>query len=202
MNLQKKIMKNIASIASIFGVMIMMTACHTQTSEYKTAAPAKKDIQLLKDFPQPKSMTIDPSLDQQKATEMVHAAQRFYAFWNTGNDALIPQTITDNFFDNTLPKGRPQGPKGLTFASSNFRKAVPDLQCNIEDLLVTGDKVTARLSFTGTHKGNFGEKQPTGKAVNFFAIDILRVKDGKIIEDWHLEDNLTLMQQLGVVPEN
>ncbi|SFD33675.1 Predicted ester cyclase [Bacillus sp. 491mf] len=194
--------KNIASAVSIFGFMIMLAACHTQTSEYKTAAPAKKDIQLLKDFPQPKSMTIDPSLNQQKAMEMVHAAQRFYAFWNTGNDALIPQAVTDNFFDNTLPKERPQGPKGLTFASSNFRKAVPDLQCNIEDLLVTGDKVTARLSFTGTHKGNFGEKQPTGKAVHFFAIDILRVKDGKIVEDWHLEDNLTLMQQLGVVPEN
>ncbi|WP_413789231.1 ester cyclase [Bacillus yunxiaonensis] len=192
----------ISLLISIFGITILMTACIAQTSEYKTAAPVKKEIQLLKDFPQPKSMTIDPSLDQKKATEMVHAAQRFYAFWNNGNEALIPQTVITNFVDNTLPKGRPQGPKGLAFASNNFRKAVPDLQCNIEDLLVTGDKVTARLSFTGTHKGDFGEKKPTGKAVNFFAIDILRIKDGKIIEDWHLEDNLTLMQQLGVIPEN
>src|SRR5882762_605589 len=35
--------------------------------------------------------------------------------------------------------------------------------------------------------------------VRFFAIDILRIRNGKIVEDWHLEDNLTLLQQLGVV---
>ena len=40
----------------------------------------------------------------------------------------------------------------------------------------------------------------TGKPVRFFAIDILRIGGEKIVEDWHLEDNLTLLQQLGVVP--
>jgi predicted ester cyclase len=81
-------------------------------------------------------------------------------------------------------------------------KAVPDLQCTIEDLLVVGDKVTAHLTFTGTHKGEFMGSKPTGKPVKFIATDILHMKDGKIVEDWHLEDNLTLMQQLGVVPAN
>ena len=98
-------------------------------------------------------MTIDPSLSKMEATEMVHAAQRFYAFWDTGKEELIPQTVTEKFFDNTLPKGRPQGIEGLKFAAQNFRKVVPDIHCEIEDLLVVGDKVTARLSFTGTHNG-------------------------------------------------
>jgi len=40
----------------------------------------------------------------------------------------------------------------------------------------------------------------TNKPVTFFAIDILHVRGGRIVEDWHLEDNLTLLQQLGVVP--
>ena len=52
----------------------------------------------------------------------------------------------ERFFDNTLPKGRPQGIEGLKFAAQNFRKVVPDIHCKIEDLLVVGDKVTARLS--------------------------------------------------------
>lgn len=91
-------------------------------------------------------MTIDPSLSKKEATEMVHAAQRFYAFWDTGKEELIPQTVTEKFFDNTLPKGRPQGTEGLKFAAQNFRKVVPDIHCEIEDLLVVGDKVTARLS--------------------------------------------------------
>ncbi|MDF2085729.1 ester cyclase [Bacillus pseudomycoides] len=164
----------------------------TTCSNTKTSA-SKSEIQLLKGSPEPKTMTIDPSLSQKDATAMIHTAQRFYAFWDTGNEELIPQTVTEKFFDNTLPKGRPQGPEGLAFAAKNFRKVVPDIHCKIEDLLVVGDKVTARLSFTGTHNG---------KPISFFAIDILRIKDGKITEDWHLEDNLTLMQQLGVVAEN
>lgn len=112
------------------------------------------------------------------------------------------QVVASSIFDNTLPKGRPQGTEGLAFASRNFRIAVPDLQCTIEDLVVSADKVTARLSFNGTYKGEFMGKTPTGKPVHFFTIDILNVRNGKVVEDWHLEDNLTLMQQLGVVSEN
>jgi predicted ester cyclase len=109
--------------------------------------------------------------------------------------------VSQRFIDNTLPKGRPQGLAGLEYASRNFRAAVSDLRCTIEDLLVVGDKVTARLTFTGTHTGPFMGKPATGHQVKFLAIDVLRIENGKIVEDWHLEDNLALMQQLGVVPE-
>ena len=106
----------------------------------------KTEVQLLKEMPKAKTMTIDPSLSKMEATEIVHAAQRFYAFWDTGKEELLSQTVTEKFFDNTLPKGRPQGVEGLKFATQNFRKVVPNIHCEIEDLLVVGDKVTARLS--------------------------------------------------------
>ncbi|NRQ70485.1 ester cyclase [Bacillus cereus] len=175
--------KKLFGFLSLFVICIVLVACGVEQ---------KTEVQLLKEMPKPKAMTIDPSLSKKEATEMVYAAQRFYAFWDTGKEELIPQTVTKDFFDNTLPKGRPQGIEGLKFAAQNFRKVVPDIHCEIEDLLVVGDKVTARLSFTGTHNG---------KKINFFAIDILHVKDGKITEDWHLEDNLTLQQQLGLIAE-
>jgi predicted ester cyclase len=60
-------------------------------------------------------------------------------------------------------------------------------------------KLNSTWLFTGTHKGEFMGHAPTGKPVTFFAIDILRIRGGKIVEDWHLEDNLTLLEQLGVV---
>ncbi len=46
--------------------------------------------------------------------------RRFYAFWDTGKEELLSQTVTENFFDNTLPKGRPQGVEGLKFADTKF----------------------------------------------------------------------------------
>ena len=150
-------------------------------------------------LPQPESMTVDRSLSPAAAAQMIKTARLFYAFWDTGNAEYASAAVDNNFRDNTLPEGRPQGPKGLLYASQTLRSAVPDLHCTIKDLLVNGDKVTARLLFTGTHKGEFMGHPATGKPVRFFAIDILRIRSGKIVEDWHLEDNLTLFEQLGVV---
>ena len=144
-------------------------------------------------------MTVDRSLPKADAAQMIQTARLFYAFWDTGNAEYSSAAVGNDFHDNTLPAGRPQGPKGLLYASQAFRSAVPDLHCTIEDLLVSGDKVTARLLFTGTHKGEFMCHPATGKPVKFFAIDILRIRNGKIVEDWHLEDNLNLLEQLGVV---
>lgn len=150
-------------------------------------------------LPQPESMTVDRSLSEADAAQMIQTARLFYAFWDTGNAEYASAAVDNNFRDNTLPEGRSQGPKGLLYASQTFRSAVPDLHCKIEDLLVSGDKITARLTFTGTHKGEFMGHPATGKPVRFFAIDVLWIRDGRIVEDWHLEDNLTLLQQLGVV---
>jgi predicted ester cyclase len=150
-------------------------------------------------LPEPKSLTIDRSFSKAAGEQMIKTARLFYAFWDTGNAEYASVAVDTDFRDNTLPEGRPQGPKGLLYASQAFRSAVPDLHCAIEDLLVSGDKVTARLLFTGTHEDEFMGHPATGLPVRFFAIDILRIRGGKIVEDWHLEDNLTLLEQLGVV---
>ncbi len=150
-------------------------------------------------LPQPESMTIDRSLSKTDAAQMIKTARLFYAFWDTGNAEYISAAVDNDFRDNTLPEGRPQGPKGLLYASQAFRSAVPDLHCTIEDLLVSGDKITARLLFTGTHNGEFMAHSATDKPVKFVAIDILRIRGGRIVEDWHLEDNLALLEQLGIV---
>ena len=151
------------------------------------------------DVPVPASVTIDQGLSSDEAEEIKEAALYYYAFWNTGKKEYLDRALSPDFVDNTLPEGRPQGPEGPMFASHNFRKAVPDLRCEVKDLLISGDKVTVRMVFKGTHQGEFLSVKASGKPVEFIAIDILRIQDGKIMEDWHLEDNLTLFQQLGVV---
>jgi len=162
-------------------------------------ASTKMPAQSQGSLPQSESMTLDRSLSDADTAQMIKTVRLFYAFWDTGNSEYVSAAVDSDFRDSTLPAGRPQGRAGLLFASQVFRSAVPDLRCRIEDLLLTGDKVTARLTFTGTHKGEFMGHAATGRPVKFFAIDILRIRGGKIVEDWHLEDNLTLLEQLGVV---
>lgn len=151
------------------------------------------------DIPVPLSITIDSGLSKVESDKMLHAGLMFYAFWNTGSEIYLHEAVSDDFTDNTLPVGRPQGFKGLLFASAKFRKAVPDLRCSVEDIIITKDKITCRQIYSGHNTGPLGDHPPTGKAIQFFAIDILHVRNGKVFEDWHLEDNLTFLQQVGIV---
>jgi predicted ester cyclase len=153
------------------------------------------------DLPQPQSMTIDGSLPKARADAEILAARRFYAFWSTGDTSYLDAAIAPTFTDRTLPKGRPQGPTGPAFASKSFRAAVPDLLCEVQQLIVAGDRVVAHLRFRGHFTGSFNGQKGAGQEVDFIATDILRVQDGRITDNWHLEDNLTLLQQLGVIAQ-
>jgi predicted ester cyclase len=53
----------------------------------------------------------------------------------------------------------------------------------------------------GTHQGEFMGIDPTGNRVTITGVDILRIADGKIVEHWGKFDDLSMMQQLGVISE-
>ena len=80
-----------------------------------------------------------------------------------------------------------------------FRNAFPDLAITEEDLIAEDDKVVMRQVTTGTHQGDFMGIAATGKKVEMHDIHIVRLADDKIVEHWGVEDNLGMMQQLGVV---
>jgi predicted ester cyclase len=80
-------------------------------------------------------------------------------------------------------------------------EAFPDLRLTVEDIFSAGEKVAARVSFRGTHRGEFQGIAPTDKEVAFSEIAIDRVVDGKVEEHWFEMDLLGLMGQLGAIPE-
>lgn len=147
----------------------------------------------------PGQLIADKSLPRATHDAMVQAALRYDTFWNTGDEALARAALDPAFRDNTLPPGRPQGVEGPLAASKTFRGAVPDLTCDVDQLIVSGDRVAALLHFKGHFTGEAHGTKGTGQPVDFIATDIYRIKDGRIVEDWHLEDNLTLLKQLGVI---
>jgi predicted ester cyclase len=128
----------------------------------------------------------------------VKAIRTFYEFWNTGDEALLKEAIAPNFTDHTLPAGRPQGPEGPAFASRNFRAAVPDLKVTVDKMIVAGDYVTVHMKFTGHFTGNFGRTPGKGQPIAFIATDLVKLENGRIADNWHIEDNLTLLQEMSV----
>ena len=76
---------------------------------------------------------------------------------------------------------------------------MPDLKVAVVLRLVVDARVISHLRFTGHFTGTFMGHAGTGQPVDFIATDILRVRDGRIAENWHLEDNLTFLQQIGML---
>jgi predicted ester cyclase len=150
---------------------------------------------------EPHNLIVDRSLPREQAEAQIMAARRYDTFWNTGDKVLARAALAPNFVDNTLPTGRPQGVAGPLAASKLIRLAMPDIHCEIEQMIVAGDRVVAHLRFRGHFTGRFGEIQGQGQTINFIATDIYRVANGRVAENWHIEDNFTLQQQLGLIPK-
>ncbi|MBD0694063.1 ester cyclase [Streptomyces sp. CBMA123] len=187
-----------AGAACLAGGAAVAAYAHDDTRHPSSHAWPQRLIDRAPDLVQPQAITVDRSIGEKRAAQEVHLAQQLYSFWNTGQRKYLDAAVSPQFKDNTLPAGRPQGPAGPLLASRNFRAAVPDLTCELSDLLVTGDKITARLVFRGHFTGTFNGVQGKGQNVDFNAIDIQHVGTDKIVEDWHIEDNQTLLTQLGV----
>lgn len=118
--------------------------------------------------------------------------------WNKGNLAVADELFTPDAVSPSAPN-LPPGSEGVKIIATMFRSAFPDFHMTIEDLIAEEDKVVARFTQGGTHKGEFMGIAPTGKQVEFTEIGILRIVGGKVVESWYETDMLGLMQQLSAV---
>ena len=126
----------------------------------------------------------------------------FEEVWNKGNLQVTDDLFTPNYthHDSSTPDvGR--GPESERKRATLYRTAFPDLRLTVEDIIAEGETVVARWSCRGTHKGDLNGIAPTGKHVNLTGISIARFTNGKMSEGFVNWDALSLMQQLGVVPE-
>ena len=83
-----------------------------------------------------------------------------------------------------------------------YKTAFPDLNVTVEDVISEGDNVVTRYTIRGTHQGEIEEfGPPTGRQMELQGITVHRIADGKIVEEWERYDNLSLLQQLGLAPE-
>jgi steroid delta-isomerase-like uncharacterized protein len=135
---------------------------------------------------------------------MDHAATmvRVYELISGGDIDGFGDTLADDFVEHEETPGLEPTKEGVTQLFRMYRVAFPDLRMEPQDVLPSGDKVVARVRVTGTHEGEFLGLPPTGKSVDVQLIDIIRFgDDGLAHEHWGVSDTLSLMQQLGALPE-
>ena len=76
--------------------------------------------------------------------------------------------------------------------------AFPDMALHIEDVVAEGEKVLVRLRAKGTHSGDLMGIPPTGRPIDIDVLDLLQFRDGLLVEQWALIDNLGMLRQIGV----
>jgi steroid delta-isomerase-like uncharacterized protein len=123
---------------------------------------------------------------------------RFYdEILGAHNLGLVDELFAPDFREHGEPPA--VGHEGMKSFLRMLGGAFPDLQFNVDDWIVADDKVVARGSATGTHRGEFFGVAATGKPVRWTAIHIWRIEGGRIADRWSEANVLSIMQQLGAI---
>jgi steroid delta-isomerase-like uncharacterized protein len=81
-----------------------------------------------------------------------------------------------------------------------MRGGFPDVQWTLEEMIAEGDKVAARYTMRGTHRGTFLGIPPTEKRIEVQAMNFYQWSDGQIVGERGQPDMLGLLQQIGALP--
>jgi steroid delta-isomerase-like uncharacterized protein len=111
--------------------------------------------------------------------------------WNKGNVDALDEMCAPNFHLEGLG-----GVEAFKAVVTAFRTSFPDLNFTVEEIIAEGDKVAYRWTSRGTHQGEYEGIAPTGKTVTSTGITIIRIVDGKVVEDRFESGGPSIEEQL------
>ena len=106
-------------------------------------------------------------------------------------DELLSPTITIRGSLGMDVRGR----AGFRAYMEAVRYAFPDFHNDVDDLLVDGDRVVARLTYSGTHRGELFGVAATGQRVRYAGVAMFRTRGDVIADGWVLADAVSLRRQ-------
>jgi predicted ester cyclase len=116
-----------------------------------------------------------------------------------GNVDALAEIVTSDYQEHDPLPGQGEGLQGLKDRVTMLKEGLA-VRFTIEDVIECGDRLVVRWTNSGTHVGEFLGIPPTNKSFSFAGIDIYRLDGGKLAEHWHVIDQLSLLQQLGLIP--
>ncbi len=129
-------------------------------------------------------------------------ARRFFEeVWNEGQLEKMDEMTSDDIVIHVGGEQDMTGRASMMEFIEEYRKAFPDIHFTVHDQVREGDKVFDRWTATGTHRGELMGIPATGRNIEITGMGMTRFEDGKIVERWGNPDRLSLMKQLGVIPD-
>lgn len=120
----------------------------------------------------------------------------FDAIWNNADKAVIPDLLCEDFsFRGTLGHMQ-RGHAGFALYMDFIRRALGNYRCEIVDMVAEDDRIYARMSYSGIHRGELFGYAPTHGKLKWDGVAVFTFRDGKIAELWVLGDLHSVMKQL------
>jgi len=126
----------------------------------------------------------------------------FEEVWNKGRADAIDEMFDEEGVAHGLAdeSGAPlRGPANFRAFHQKFRGAFPGVEVIVDDAITEGDRVAARCTVRGRHRGDALGIRATDSPVQFDGICIVRIREGKIVEAWNNFDFMSMFQQLGAL---
>ena len=125
--------------------------------------------------------------------------QMFDELINYGKLDAIEQFVDPDYVDHG-PLGDVRGIEGFAQLIAAWREAVPDVHCEVFNVLQVGDEIAWLVRATGTHTGDGLGFPATGKGFETVSANLGRLRDGKAVEHWSEQGLLPFLVQVGIVP--
>jgi predicted ester cyclase len=114
--------------------------------------------------------------------------------------ALLDTLVAVIYREHEIVPGLPPVRDSLKQKYDLLRQGCPDLRFEVDELLTSGDRVSARVTVHGTNTAPFLGRPATGRAFTADKLSIFRINDGQIVEHWGVFDQMAMLVQLGQFP--
>jgi len=126
----------------------------------------------------------------------IEVVKNFYAFLDSQDTAALDKVVAKDFALYFGSSEKPVIFEQLKPLVKEVYSGFPDYKHEVEIIFASGDYVTSKLKYTGTHLNTYMDVKPTGKKITYKGIFIFKVEDGLITEMHGMEDNLEVLIKL------
>lgn len=135
--------------------------------------------------------------DRERNTAAVRRV--FDELFNERNLAVADELFAPDYRNHA--GGDFSGPEGMKRLIQQLTAAFPDHHTQIEDVVADGDRAALRVTFSGTHEGDFRGMPATGQRFSQMQMHLVALDDqGRAVDHWAVRDDLAMMNQLGLAP--
>lgn len=140
--------------------------------------------------------------EQNKAELFTSLVDLYIAGVNEDDPEKLRAAFAPDFVDhvNAQVSGLPPGNEAVVVAHRQLHDSFPDVTFTVDEYTIEDDKIAIRVHASGTHEGNFYGFPATGKLITWAAHRILRVENGQFVEAWNEFDQVSILQQIGIIP--